>query len=210
MWSKFKTFCGSGMEKKKWHNIQFPFQSHLADWVANWLGCDASGGVGGGLSPFFPYPSIPLSSSSCLSAEWNSSSVARARHMISMRAAEPGCYITGNEWATSLWPDQGRKTHVLLVLVGWLPAERVGNSSSRRDGEMEEDASPSPCVLTVLVLTCTGCWRIVLLSDVAGFLVERGGIMWAVCKSLKMNLRTSLFSSVWLKVGGKECVKVKL
>lgn len=51
----------------------------------------------GGLSPSFSYSSIPLSSSSYLSAEWNSSSVARARHMISMQAGEPGRYITGNE-----------------------------------------------------------------------------------------------------------------
>lgn len=43
----------------------------------------------------------------------------------------------GDEWKTLVWPDQGRKTHVLLVLVVWLPVERVGNSSSGRDGEME-------------------------------------------------------------------------
>lgn len=89
----------------------------------------------GGPSPSFS--SIPFPSSIYLSVEWNSSSVVRTRHMISIQAGESGRCITGSEWTTSCWPDQGRKTHVLLVLAGWLPAERVGNSCSRRDEGME-------------------------------------------------------------------------
>lgn len=68
--------------------------------------------------------------------------------------------------------------------LGWLATCREGweflQQEGRRNGgieevgkkEEEEEASWSPCVYPALVLTCTGCWHIVLLSDMTGFLLK--------------------------------------
>lgn len=120
-------------EEPDWQRRPFPhFKfAHVTDWVANRLGSDVSGDTGGGVAPYsvFLYPptyhlnGIHLLQGSGVLRESKRESWSR--------------WITGNEWKTLAWPDQGRKTHVLLVLVVWLPVERVGNFSSRRDGEME-------------------------------------------------------------------------
>lgn len=134
MWSKFKTISCLNIWKKGITYYSSLKITHVTDWVANWLGWVASGGTRGGSLSIFLFHPFPFL---YLSVEWNSSSVVRTRHMISIQAGESGRCITGSEWTTSCWPDQGRKTHVLLVLAGWLPAERVGNSCSRRDEGME-------------------------------------------------------------------------
>lgn len=123
---------------KKRHNILFLSKNH----TCHWLSCKLAGMScvwrhQRGVPLHLSLPSLSLPLSIYLSVEWNSSSVVRTRHMISIQAGESGRCITGSEWTTSCWPDQGRKTHVLLVLAGWLPAERVGNSCSRRDEGME-------------------------------------------------------------------------
>ena len=150
----------------------------------------------GGISIFFIplHPSVFLYLLIYLSAVWNLSSVVRVQHMISMQEGEPGRHITGNEWTTSLWPNQGRKTHVLLVLASWLPAERVGNSFSRRDGEMEgwkrlrgrRRKSRSPCVYAALTLTSKWWWHIVLFSDMTS-VMSKGLKKSKMYKSLWMN-----------------------
>lgn len=150
-----------------------PFQiSHVTDWVANGLGRDSSGDAGGGASVHFPSSFIYLSS------EWNSSSVARER--CTMRESW-SCWMTEDEWKTSVWPDQGRKTHVLLVLVVWLPAERVGNSSSGRDGETEGwkrwRRRRWGHVCGALTLTWKGCKHIVLFVRWRRYLVGKGWII---------------------------------
>lgn len=140
LWSKFKTIPRLEHlkeEKKKKHNIQILSKRRTCLWLScKLVETRRVWRHQRGVSLFLHHLLSPLSFLS-IHRRWVESIICceDTAHDTRVKAGKSGRYITWNEWTTPLWPGQGRKTHVLLVLAGWLPAERVGNSSSGRDGK---------------------------------------------------------------------------
>ena len=173
LWTKFKALPENifGWERKK-KTLEPLLKSHMSPIeLQSDLRWDASGGIGGGLG--IPLSvnvslSLPLSLSLSLthtnrnrnthanfpylSAGWNSSSVARAQPPDKQAAAKLSHYITGNEWTTPLWPNQGRK-NTCSAGLGWPTTCREGWEFLQREGWRDGGGGRwgrgAPCVHTV-------------------------------------------------------------
>lgn len=151
---------------EKWHNLQFPLlKLHVADWVANWLGWDVSGGIRGGLPPSFSYSSIPLSLR--LSVH---------RLIICCEGAAHDEHASGWirplyhwEWMNDLAVTRPREENTCSAGFGWLATCREGWEFLQQerwwDGGMEEGGArtclPCPDIFSDRILACWlfWCWK---------------------------------------------------
>lgn len=181
MRSKFKTFPGSNIWKKKRKKSGITYNSplkiaHVTDWVANWLGRDASGGIGGGSLSIFLlllHPSLFFYLSGWVEFIICCEGAAHDKHA----SGRAGAAISlGMNERPHFDPTRGGK-HMFCWswLAGYLQRglgiPPAGGMRRWRDRRRRKSCR-SPCVCGALTLTWRGCWHIVLLSDMTGVLLK--------------------------------------